>query len=71
MFQILDEEEKGSLNADRVQYFLMALLLNEINDKNKKDMPQLIRKQTKTIMEHMLESNGIITCRNFKQYLLI
>lgn len=71
LFALLDEEEKGSIDSDRIQFFLMALLLNEINDTNKKEMPELIRKQTKAIMEHMGSTNGIVTLRNFKSYLLI
>ena len=44
LYNLMDEEEKGSLDADRIQFFLMALLLNEINEGNKKEMPELIRK---------------------------
>ena len=34
------------LDGERMQYFLMALLLNEIKPENKSQMPFLISKQT-------------------------
>jgi hypothetical protein len=32
LFSIMDEEGKGSLDSERIQMFLMALLLNEIKE---------------------------------------
>jgi hypothetical protein len=46
LFDLLDQEKKGSLETDRIQFFLFALLLNEIKPDNYKDIPELIRKQT-------------------------
>ncbi|CDW89710.1 UNKNOWN [Stylonychia lemnae] len=71
LYAILDDECRGSIDSDRIQYFLMALLLNEIKSFNRDDMILLVQKQTAAIMEHMYESNGVINLRNFKQYLLI
>jgi hypothetical protein len=42
LYEILDEEKRGILDSDRVQYFLMALLLNEIKETNKEDMIVLV-----------------------------
>ena len=53
IYNILDEEGKGSLDGDRIQFFLLSLILNELKEENRSEMPGLIRKQTATIMEHM------------------
>jgi hypothetical protein len=42
LFDLLDEEKRGCLDSDRMQFFLIALLLNEIKDENKDDMLILI-----------------------------
>eukprot|EP00347_Sterkiella_histriomuscorum_P024308 403331582 len=71
LFQLLDDEQCGCLCSDRIQYFLMALLLNEIKSHNREDMIILVQKQTDAIMEHMFHTFGYVSLRNFKQYLLI
>jgi len=42
LFETLDEEKRGAIDGDRIQYFLMALLMNEINANNKNDMVLLV-----------------------------
>lgn len=44
LYSILDDERRGAIDGDRIQFFLMALLLNEIKDNNKDDMIVLIQK---------------------------
>jgi len=63
MYDFLDEEGRGCLDADRMQYFLLALLMNEIKNENLNQMPDLIRKQTKALMDHMFHFSGHITSR--------
>lgn len=45
----------GVIQAESLQYFLLSLLLNEINFNNKDTMPLLISKQTQTMLFHMLQ----------------
>jgi hypothetical protein len=80
LFADLFEHEGGSaagvLDPERLQYFLMALLLNEIRPENKAQMPLLIAKQTSVMLSHMLgQSCAGLACgvsvRQFKQYLLM
>lgn len=65
----------GSLDGERLQYFLMALLLNEMRPENREQMPYLIAKQTAAMLQHFHQSqHGVSSCisqRNFKQYLLV
>ena len=42
----------GVISYDRMQFFLLALLLKEIKPDAQK-MPEIISKQTKVLMEHM------------------
>ena len=71
LYEAIDEEKRGAIEGDRVQFFLMALLLTEIKDHNKQDMILLVQKQTASIMDHMFHCRGFITMRSFKQYLMI
>ena len=40
---MLDMEGLGVIDSDRIQYFLLALLLNEIKIENYHEIPQLVR----------------------------
>lgn len=42
----------GVVSYDRMQYFLLALLLKEIKP-DSLNMPEIISKQTKVLMQHM------------------
>ena len=53
-----------------MQFFLFALLLNEINDENWSKMPEIVMKQTQTLLRNIGHRSGKITLRDFKVYLL-
>ena len=44
LFTNIDTEGRGCVDAERVQFFLMALLMNEIKTVNKDEMVLLIQK---------------------------
>ncbi len=50
------EETKSahSMDCEQMQIFLLALLMNEINEDNKSQMPLLIMRQTGSMLMHML-----------------
>ena len=58
IFEDLLERDSGDysgiLTGESLQFFLMALLLNEIKSDNFESMPMLIAKQTHALMYHML-----------------
>ena len=71
LFSALDEEGRGFIDADRLQFFLLALLSGEITAKNKEAMVPLVRKQVSMLLTHMQHRDGEITLRNFKGYLVL
>ena len=61
----------GSLSADRMQFFLLTLLLNEIKADNWARIPEVVQKQTWSLMTNMRQMGGLVTLRDFKTYLLL
>lgn len=43
----------GVVGYDRMQYFLLALLLTDMNDEDLSKMPAVIARQTRMLMDHM------------------
>jgi hypothetical protein len=56
----------GVVSYDRLQYFLLALLLKEIKPETQ-NMPEVVSKQTRKIIEHM--KGDFINQRMFREYL--
>ena len=61
----------GCLSADRMQYFLLTLLLNEIRPENWQRIPEIVQKQTASLLQNMCQMGGVVTLRDFKTYLLL
>ena len=61
----------GSLTADRMQYFLLTLLLNEIRPDNWMHIPEIVQKQSWSLLTNMRHVCGLVTLRDFKTYLLL
>ena len=61
----------GSLTADRMQLFLLTLLLNEIKVDNWQRIPEIVQKQTGSLLNNMRQMGGVVTLRDFKTYLLL
>ena len=45
-FEQLELSGFGCLSQDRLQFFLFALLINEITDENRDKIPEIVMKQT-------------------------
>ena len=57
----------GVVSYDRMQYFLLALLLKEVGQ-DMISMPEVITKQTKMLMDHL--GGPFVNQRMFREYLL-
>lgn len=51
-------------------FFLLALLINELNDQNASIIPQLLRRQVDSLLNHLFHCEGFVLRRFFKQYLI-
>jgi len=76
LFAQLDFEQStlagcGTLSADRMQFFMLTLLLNEIKPDNWTRIPEIVSKQTWSLMTNMRHTGGAVTLRDLKTYLLL
>jgi len=70
IYEVLGGSVEGGLTAEQMQSFLISLILQEITPEKLDYLPDLIRRQTGQLMNHMQHSGGICTARNFKKYFL-
>ena len=66
LFALLDEDKKGHLEAESIQFWVLTLLAPEVNCLE----PTLFRKQTSTFLQEMQHTNGLVSMRGWKNYLL-
>lgn len=66
LFSLLDEDRKGHLEAEAIQFWVLTLLAPEVGCIE----PILFRKQTSAFLQEMQHSNGLVTMRGWKNYLL-
>ena len=63
---MLDEDSKGYLNVENVMWFYLALVRQEVVGMS----PDTIRRRVGQQLEDMGHANGLVSLRNFKNYLL-
>jgi hypothetical protein len=66
VFAMLDSENKAHLDGENVQFLVLALILPEIKSLE----PIMLRKQTHSMLIEMFSTNGIVTLKCFKNYLV-
>lgn len=67
-FNIESYKGLGTVNYDRMQYFLLAILITDMADDDLKKMPAVIARQTRMLMDHM--GGPIVNQRMFREYLI-
>jgi hypothetical protein len=66
LFNRLDVDKKGHLEAENVQFFTAALMLPEVKTLE----PIMLRKHTLETLKEMNHTSGLVTLKNFKSYLI-
>ena len=66
IFCIMDEDKKGHIDAEVLQFWVASILLSEIHSIE----PIFLRKQTETFLQEMKHTNGLVTMRGWKNYLI-
>ena len=65
-FSLMDEDKKGHIEAEALQFWALSILITEANCLE----PSLLRKQTNIFLQEMQHTNGLITMRGWKNYLI-
>jgi hypothetical protein len=68
IFNLLTNDEVFDPHA--CNFFLFGLIINEINEQNLQEIPNLIRRQVEKVLQHLQHTEGFVTRRCFKQYLI-
>lgn len=66
IFEVLDSEAKGHLDGEDLQFLVLGIILPELRSLE----PIMLRKQTQSMLLEMSATNGIVTLRCFKNYLI-
>jgi hypothetical protein len=66
LFGRIDEDKKGYLDAEGLQFVALALIMPELKFLE----PIMLRKQTNDLLKEMRHTNGIVSMKCFKNYLI-
>ena len=66
LFSLMDEDRKGHIEAEALQFWALSILVTEVNCLE----PILLRKQTGAFLQEMHHTNGLVTMRGWKNYLI-
>ena len=66
IFLKIDEDRKGYLDGEGLQFFTLALIMQESRNLE----PLMLRKKTHEMLKEMKHTNGIVSMRGFKNYLI-
>lgn len=66
IFGLLDEDRKGHIETEALQFWVLSVLLTKVGSLE----PILLRKQTSNFLQEMRATNGLVTLRCWKNYLL-
>lgn len=66
LFTMMDEDKKGHIEAEAVQFWAAMILIPEVKTLE----PILLRKQTGDFLQEMRHTNGLVTMRGWKNYLI-
>lgn len=66
IFLKIDEDKKGHLDGEGLQFFVISLAMSEKRNLE----PLVLRKRTNDILLEMKHTNGVVSMRGFKNYLI-
>lgn len=66
IFALMDDDKKGHITAEGLQLWTLCRTLSKVTNLE----PILLRKQTFTILQEMKHTNGLVSMRSFKNYLI-
>ena len=66
IFALMDDEKKGHIAAEGLQLWTLCRTLSKVTNLE----PILLRKQTFSVLQEMKHTNGLVSMRSFKNYLI-